>query len=157
MRGQIMALIGVSFAALIPSLTFGSGSVGTRPEAASNQSLDRASFSKAQTVATNSSRTVVAEESYNLGKALFSGKYKFGKPKLTAANVAEKMQRLVTLQRTLPEPEREKVKPAELSKRLTDHEMNALEYYLGMRFGKFITKSPSWAKAEPPPTIALSR
>ena len=73
----------------------------------------------------DSSQAVIAEEPYNLGKALFWGKYKFGHPELTAANVAEKMQRLVTLQKALPATEREKVKPAELSERLTDREMNA--------------------------------
>jgi hypothetical protein len=157
MRGHIMALIGVGFAALIPSLTFASGSDTTATKPAAHQSMDRVNLKTAQPTATPASSVLIAEEPYNLGKALFSGNYKFGQPKLTAGNVAEKTQRLATLQRTLPAPEREKIKPIELSKRLTDREMNAFEYYLGMRFGKFITKSPSWAQAEPPPKVALSR
>ena len=152
-----MALIGVSFAALTPSFTFASGSVGAPPAAVSNRAMDRAIIGKIQANTPDPSQAVIAEEPYNLGKALFSGKYKLGQPKLTAANIAEKMQRLVTLQKTLPAPEREKIKPAELSKRLTNQEMNALEYYIGMRFGKFIARSPSWAKAEPPPKIVLAK
>lgn len=157
MRGHIMALIGVSFAALTPSLTLASGSVGAQSKAASNRALDRANIGKVQAVVPDSSQAVIAEEPYNLGKALFSGKYKFGHPKLTAANVAEKMHRLVTLQKTLPATEREKVKPDELSKRLTDYEMNALEYYIRIRFGEFVKKPPSWAKVEPPPKIVLTK
>ena len=52
--------------------------------------MNAASFSKAQAVATTS-QAVVADEPYNLGKALFSGNYKFGKPKLTAANVGREI------------------------------------------------------------------
>jgi len=156
MRGHVMALIGVGFAVLPPTLIFASGSAATQQKASATHAMNAASFSKAQAVATTS-QAVVADEPYNLGKALFSGNYKFGKPKLTAANVAEKSQRLATLQRALPALERKKVKPEDLSKRLTDHEMNALEYYIGMRFGKSIAKSPSWAKAEPPSKLALGQ
>lgn len=157
MRRQILVPFVVALAALSPSLSFASGSVTTASQSASRQSMDRVSLKTAQATATPASRALIAEEPYNLGKALFSGKYTFGKPKLTAANVAEKRQRLVTLQRTLPAPEKEKMNPPELAKQLTDREMNALEYYLGVRFGKFITKSPSWAKEEPPPQVAYAK
>ena len=140
-----------AFAATSPSPAFASGSVARPPI---NQTINRTNFDKAQTSVTNSSPTLVAEEPYNRGKALFAGNYKLGKPKLTSANVTEKMQRLVALQKILPATAGGKLNSTELSKRLTDREMNALEYYLKMRFGKFLTKAPSWAKAEPPPKVA---
>jgi hypothetical protein len=157
MRPPILILLAVAITAMSPSVGFGSGSAGARPPAsATRQTLVRANSADAQVRATESSQTTVAEEPYDLGKALFNGKYRFGNPSLTPANVAEKMQRLVTLQRTLPRAERAKLDPEKLSRRLTNREMNGLEYYLGMRFGKFIAKEPSWAKAEPPPKVALS-
>jgi len=156
MRGRLLTCFVATLTALSPSLAFASGSVPTAGKA-SRQTTTRLSLNAVPAAATPASRLLIADEPYNLGKALFSGKYRFGNPKLTAANVAEKRQRLVTLQRTLPVPEKAKINPPELARQLTDREMNALEYYLGMRFGKFITKSPSWAKAEPPPKIALSR
>jgi|ERR1051325_8563714 len=142
-----------ALAATSPSLAFASGSVARPPI---NQSINR-TFDKAQRPATNSAPMVVAEEPYNRGKALFAGDYKLGKPKLTPENVAEKMQRLVTLQKMLPATAGGKLNSTELSKRLTDREMNALEYYLRMRFGKFIRNAPSWAKEEPPPKVASAR
>lgn len=156
MRAYLIALLGVGCFALTPSLTFASGSTAP-PETANNRAMDRASSGKTGTIANSATQTEVAEEPYNLGKALYSGKYKFGQPKLSAANVAEKTQRLRTLQSTLPAAERGKVKLTELSQRLTDREVNALEYYVGMRFGKFITTPPSWAKVEPPPKIVLPK
>ncbi|MGI8891333.1 MAG: hypothetical protein ACR2G0_11200 [Chthoniobacterales bacterium] len=131
-----------------------SGSTTTRP--ATRQSIS-AKADRGQTAATNNSTRAVADEPYNLGKALFGGKYKLGHPKLTESNVAEKYRRLVSVRRTLPASEREKLDPAVLSKRLTNGEMNALEYYLGVRFGKFITKAPSWAKTDPPPQVAVAQ
>lgn len=157
MQRPIISLCVVAFAATSPSITFASGSVGRVPASASRQTADRANFTKTQTLSTNSSQAVVADEPYNLGKAIFSRKYKFGRPELTTANITEKMQRIVTLQRALSASEREKMNANELSRWLTDHEMNALEYYLRVRFGKFIVKSPTWAKAEPPPKVALVR
>ncbi|MEP6708843.1 MAG: hypothetical protein ABJB32_01775 [Verrucomicrobiota bacterium] len=99
----------------------------------------------------------IAQASYNLGKALFGGKYKFGKPKLAAANIAEKMQRLAFLQKALPTREREKINPPGLAGQLTDREMNALEYYLAVRFGTVVGKPPSWAGREPPPKLASTQ
>ena len=104
-----------------------------------------------QTKESTAPSVAIESEPYNLGKALFSGSYKFSRPQLAEANVAEKFLRLRTLRSTLPSAQRAKIDPATLSQRLTNREMNALEYYLGMRFGKFVAKSPSWAKSEPPP------
>jgi hypothetical protein len=148
-RQPIIFLLIVMLAAASPSLSFASGS------SAGTVSASRTGATNAQTIATHSSsQPEVAEEPYNLGKALYSGKYRFGTPKLSDANVAEKMQRLVSLQRALPVSERQKINAGELSHRLTNREMNALEYYLRIRFEKFITRPPSWAKAEPPPKVA---
>ncbi len=142
---------------LLPALAgtvFASGSTVARPPA--RQFLG-AKTNRNQTAATSNNATrAVADEPYNMGKAIFGGKYKLGHPKLTDANIAEKKLRLATVQRTLPVPEREKLDPGVLSPRLTNGEMNALEYYLGMRFGKFITKAPSWARTDPPPEVALA-
>jgi hypothetical protein len=148
-----MVLI-TALAAASPSLAFASGSVSRPPI---NQSISRTTSERAQATTNNSAPVAIAEEPYNRGKALFAGNYTLGKPKLTPANTAEKMQRLVALQKVLPPSAGGKLNSTELSKRLTDREMNALEYYLRMRFGKFITKAPSWAKAEPPPKVALSK
>lgn len=130
---------------------------GSKP-AAANQSFDRARFNHDQN-ATSESMTLkaVADEPYDLGKEVFAGKYKLGHPTLTKANTAEKLQRLQSLRRALPAAERSKIDPALLSQRLTNREMNDLEYYLGMRFGKFITVAPSWAKSEPPPKAVSAR
>jgi hypothetical protein len=158
MRGRLTAFFVATLTALSPSLAFASGSVPATSTASRQTTMSHLSFNAAaQPATTPASRVLIADEPYNLGKAVFSGKYKFGNPRLTAANVAEKMQRLTTLQRTFPAAERKQMSPAELSKHLTDREVNALEYYLGMRFGKFITKSPSWAKDEPPPKVASAR
>lgn len=155
MRQLIPFLLVVTLAAATSSPAYASGSsAGTVPASARQHSASRTNATQTAVIATNSSQPAVAEEPYNLGKALYSGKYNLGAPTLTQANVREKMQRLVTLQRTLPASEKNKINPATLSQRLTNREMNALEYYLRIRFGKFITKSPSWARAEPPPQIA---
>lgn len=158
MRQPIISLLVVTLAVASPSLGYASGSsAGTVPASARQHSTNRGNTTQTQTIATTSSQPAVAEEPYNLGKALYSGKYRFGNPKLTTANIAEKKLRLVSLRRALPAAEREKLDSTELSKRLTNHEMNALEYYLGMRFGKFITKAPSWATTEPPPKVASAK
>src|SRR6266849_3405759 len=81
MRRQILVPFVVALAALSPSLIFASGSVTTASQSASRQSMDRVSLKTAQATATPASRALIAEEPYNLGKALFSGKYAFGKPK----------------------------------------------------------------------------
>lgn len=165
MRHQVTALLIATLTGLSPSLASASGSVPGPPPSSSRQAVDRVNVATqtartartAQDSATKSLQTTVAAEPYNLGKALFAGKYKLGNPQLAADNVAEKKQRLMTLRRTLPGGEREQLDAVEWSKRLTNREMNALEYYLGMRFGKFISKAPSWAKSEPPPQVALAR
>lgn len=103
------------------------------------------------------SRARIAQAPHDLGKAIFSGKYAFQKRKLTAANLAEKANRLFTLKNILPARERGKINPRALAPLLTDREMNALEYYLGVHFGTVIERPPSWAQSEPPIRVAGSR
>ncbi|HXA10102.1 MAG TPA: hypothetical protein VNW28_08975 [Chthoniobacterales bacterium] len=90
----------------------------------------------------------VAQAPYNLGQAIFNGTYKFGKAK--ANHVPEKAHRLGILQGGLPAAEQKHFHPQELAGHLNDREMNALEYYIQVKFGAFVTVAPSWAKEEPP-------
>ena len=156
MDRRFTAVLVVVLAGAIPARVFASGSVPS-PQAQSRNSLSRfdvranQSSTNSQSQQSQQKEQVIADEPYNLGKELFGGKYKFGNPQLSDANMAEKKLRLVSLRNALPAAERANLKPAELSKRLTNHEMNALEYYIGARFGKVITKAPSWAKQEPRP------
>lgn len=113
-------------------------------------------YSQQYRPASLSPRVVLVEEPYNCGKALFSGKYNFGKPKLTALNIEEKRQRLAALRTSLPSREQNNLNPTELSKRLNNREMNALEYYVRVRFKKYLTNSPTWSKEEPPVKVASS-
>lgn len=155
MHRQIAALLVMTLLATRPSITWASGSEGPKP--ASHDYSDRLNLRNPQTFTTPAPHTNIAQVPYNLGKELFSGKYKVGKPKLTVANIAEKTQRLAALQKALPAREQEKLNPPALAGQLTDREMNALEYYLRVRFGKFVTQTPSWAGQEPPPTLASSQ
>lgn len=155
MHHHIMALFVASLAITRPSLTLASGSEG----AARSTRATTPSFysSSSQSRSTNfANRVVIAEEPYNVGKALFSGNYHFGKPKLTALNVEEKKQRLAALRKSLPAGEHN-LNPPELAQHLTNREANALEYYIRMRFKKFLSNSPTWAKEEPQPKVAFSR
>ena len=162
MHRQFSALLVVVLAGAIPGRLFASGSVPT-PQARSRDSLNRfdvranQSSANSQSQQSRQKQQAIADEPYNLGKELFGGKYKLGNPPLSDANVAEKKLRLVSLRHALPAGERPNLKPAELSEHLTNYEMNALEYYIGVRFGKVITKAPSWAKKEPRPQLASSQ
>jgi hypothetical protein len=154
MRQPLIVLWIAALAAANPSPVFASGSSAKPPI---NQSINRTGFENAHPAATTSVPLVVDEEPYNRGKAVFAGNYRLGKPTLTPANVAEKTQRLVALQKMLPASAGGKLNSTEMSQRLTDREMNALEYYVRMRFGKFIRKAPSWAKEEPPPKVVSTQ
>ena len=157
MHRVLTGLLIVTTTVIIPTPLIASGSVQTsrRPSDESLQGVNSNLHTERSAATTTSqSKVVIADEPYNLGKALFSGQYNFSHPRLTAANAAEKKLRLVSLQRALPVAERGKMNPPDLSKQLTDREMNALEYYLGERFGLVIAKAPSWAKKEPPPKVA---
>lgn len=154
MHRYVLACFAAAFAT-IPSPGFASGSESA---ARTGPVITPTFYSSSQSrTAPGQNHLVLAEEPYNQGKALFSGKYNFGKPKLTLLNIEEKKQRLAALRKSLPAPEQENLNPPELARRLTNREMNSLEYYLRMRFKKFLSNSPTWANQEPPPKVATSR
>ena len=154
MHRWLMTLLLVAISMATAPRLSASGSVPS-PRASTRESFSRFNaHTETQSASTSQSKVLVADEPYNLGKELFAGRYKFGSPQLSDANIAEKKLRLVSVRNALPAAERANLKPAELSKRLTNQEMNALEYYIGVRFGKVITKAPSWAKQEPRPQLA---
>lgn len=156
MNSHILVLFGASLLTTNPSLTFASGSEGaSRPTPAITPSFYSSSSQSRSTNFAN--HVVIAEEPYNVGKALFSGNYHFGKPKLTTLNIEEKKQRLAALRKGLPAEAQNNFDPPKLAQHLTNREANALEYYIRMRFKKFLSNSPTWAKEEPQPKVASSR
>lgn len=155
MRRTINSFLLVTLLAASPTLVFASGSETAKPQVSSygNPGADQAySRTRSQTPA----RTIAAEP-YNLGKAVFAGKYNLGNPKLSVLNIEEKRQRLAALRKSLPVAEKTNLDPAALSPRLTNREANALEYYLRMRFKKYLDNAPTWAKNDPPPKVTASR
>jgi hypothetical protein len=93
-------------------------------------------------------QVAVQQGPYNMGQAIFMGNYKFKKS--AGTHVAEKNKRLSILVGGLPAADRQHVNPKALSNELTDREANALEYYIDVKYGKYVTVPPSWAKKEPP-------
>jgi hypothetical protein len=61
------------------------------------------------------------------------------------------------LQPGLPAAEQKHFNPQELASQVNDREMNALEYYIHVKYDKFVTVAPSWAKEEPPIKVVNSR
>ncbi len=148
MRRTINSFLLGTLLAASPALVLASGSETARP-LVSSYGGPGADQGYSRTRSQASARTIAAEP-YNLGKALFAGKYNLGKPKLSALNMEEKRQRLAALQKSLPAAEKTNLNPATLSHRLTNREANALEYYVRMRFKKYLDNAPTWAKNEPP-------
>jgi hypothetical protein len=107
-----------------------------------------------ETVAATPQVTVV-QAPYNLGQAIYNGTYKF--KKASGTHVAEKAHRLTILQPGLPAADRARINPKTLSNQLSDREMNALEYYIQVKTGKYVTVAPSWAKNEPPIKVAKTK
>ena len=105
--------------------------------------------------ANTATHVVIAQAPYNLGQAIFNGTYKFGKAKVN--HVPEKAHRLGILQPGLPEAEQKHFNPRELAGHLNDREMNALEYYIHVKYEKYVTVAPSWAKEEPPIKVINSK
>lgn len=93
-------------------------------------------------------QVMIVQGPYNLGQAIYNGTYKFEKAADT--HVAEKAHRLKILEPALPAADRHKIDPKRLAKEVSDREMNALEYYIQVKTGKYVTVAPSWAKKEPP-------
>ncbi|MGH8095197.1 MAG: hypothetical protein ACREIF_17305 [Chthoniobacterales bacterium] len=101
------------------------------------------------------SNFVVEKGPFNLGEAIFTGTHKFRKEKVN--HVAEKEHRLGILRPGLPAADQKHFDPAVLASHLNDREMNALEYYIQLKFGRFVTVAPSWAKSEPPIKVVHSK
>jgi hypothetical protein len=145
-------------ATTIPSLTFGGmGYTTPKPTSATSSATTSAAAARdsdgflhrptsASPAATP--QVAIAQQPYDLGQAIYNGTYKF--KKATVTHGPEKAHRLGILQGGLPASEQGKLNSKELTSHLSDREMNALEYYVHVRFGKFVTVAPSWAKEEPP-------
>lgn len=103
------------------------------------------------------SNLAIAAEPYNVGKPVFSEHHLFGKSKRGVLNVEEKKQRLIALRKSLPNHAREKLDPATLAQHLTNREESTLEYYIRVRFKKYLNDPPSWADEEPPAREQIQR
>lgn len=127
------------------------GADGDQQESA----LERARREREQPAQPATPPVAVAQAPYNLGQAIFNGTYKFRKTNVN--HVPEKAHRLGILQPGLPAAEQKHFNPKELASHLNDREMNALEYYIHVKFGRFVTVAPSWAKEEPPIKMIQSK
>ncbi len=106
-----------------------------------------------QTPVTTQAKIKVAKEPYALGEAIVAGKHALGAPKLSEANAAAKKLRLASLQRLLPASGQKQIHP-EIGARLTNREMNAVEYFVAVKFHKILNTPPPWAQQDPPIKIA---
>jgi hypothetical protein len=152
MRPLFVRLSAVALVTTIPALTFG-GMGYTTPKITSITEPN--GLHGENPPANPATHVVIAQAPYNLGQAIFNGTYKFGKAKVN--HVPEKAHRLGILQGGLPAAEQKHFHPQELAGRLNDREMNALEYYIQVKFGVFVTVAPSWAKEEPPIKVINSK
>jgi hypothetical protein len=147
MRKILIALHTIALAVTIPALVPDSGGQtmeATTPMPGQPGNLRR----EAPPVVSATPKVEVVQGPYNLGQAIYNGTYKF--PKAAGTHVAEKAHRLEVLRTGLPAAEQGRINPKTLANELSDREMNALEYYIEMHTGKFVTVAPSWAKKEPP-------
>lgn len=156
-HSTIVSLLALPTLALVPLSTFASGPSGETGNTPGQQSRGRFERIESSRSPSNRSQNALPQISivrapYEMGKALLSGKYQLGNPQLQQANIVEKRQRLDLLQTVLPRRQQEQANLPALAPRLTDREMNALEYYIAVRFGKSMTP-PSWAGREPPPKV----
>ncbi len=141
MRPSLIALHTVVVAMALPSLAW--GQAGTEVSAGEPGNLHRPS-----PAATAAPQVAIQQGPYNAGQAIFQGTYKFKKGSST--HVAEKAHRLEILRTGLPPAEQQRIDAKALANHLTDRETNDLEYYIHVKYGKFVTVAPSWAKNEPP-------
>jgi|KBSMisStaDraftv2_1062788.scaffolds.fasta_scaffold60230_1 hypothetical protein len=141
MRPLLITLHAVVLAIALPSLAYGQS--GTEVGAGEPGNLHRPSPAAAMTPT-----VAIQQGPYNLGQAIFTGNYKV--KKAASTHVAEKDHRLSLIIGGLPAADRQKISSKTLANELTDREENALEYYLSVKYGKYVTVPPSWAKKEPP-------
>ncbi len=152
MRQILLALHTVALAVTIPSLAFGMDQTpdGSEPQPGEPGNLRRPPPTVSATPA-----IVIVQEPYNVGQAIYNGTYRFKKP--AATHVAEKAHRLAILRPGLPAAEQQRINPKVLANELSDREMNALEYYIQVHTGRYVTVAPSWAKKEPPIKVAHAK
>jgi hypothetical protein len=151
MRPLFVTLSAVVLATTSPALAFGGMGPGmgyTTPKITSTTGIEPNGLHRESAAANTAPQVVIDQAPYKLGNAIFNGTYKFGKAKVN--HVAEKEHRLGILQTGLPTAEQKHFNPRELANHLNDRQTNALEYYIQVRFGRFVTVAPSWAKEEPP-------
>lgn len=109
-----------------------------------------------QTTTTTQANIAIVQEPYNLGQAIYAQKYNLGTPKLSESNVAEKKLRLQSLQRLLPAAGQKSIHP-EMAARMTNRQLNALEYFVAVKFKTVLNKPPTWARQDPPVKITFSK
>ncbi len=129
---------------------------GSQAPYSGSRGFGRPDSSNERQAANSAASITISRPPYDLGKAIFAGKYNLGNPKLSKANVDEKELRLASLQRLLAPAEAKKIQPTAWAPRLTNQEMNAFEYFLIVRFSKILNKPASWAKDEPPVKIVFA-
>lgn len=154
MRKILLALHAVVLAAIIPALapnTIGQTMEGSTPLPGEPGNLRRPPPEPAAATP----QVTVVQGPYNLGQEIYNGTYKF--KKAAGTHVAEKAHRLTTLLPALPAAERGRINPKTLSNQLSDREMNALEYYIQVKTGKYVDVAPSWAKQEPPIKVTKAK
>jgi hypothetical protein len=144
----------VALALAIPSLAF--GVVDQTPDGSEPQPGEPGNLRRPPPATVAATPQVkVVQGPYNLGQAICNGTYKF--KNAAGTHVAEKAHRLTTLLPALPAADRGKINPKTLSNQLSDKEMNALEYYIQVKTGKFVDVAPSWAKQEPPIKVTQAK
>jgi hypothetical protein len=139
---------------LLSVITLAARSFGSDADQQGSE-LERARHQREQPAQSATPPDAVEQAPYNLGHAIFNGTYKFRKTNVN--HVPEKAHRLGILQPGLPEAEQKHFNPRELAGHLNDREMNALEYYIRVKYDKYVTVAPSWAKEEPPIKVINSR
>lgn len=107
---KVMLLVVVAVSCPFPSSSYGSGSYLSRPPQPS----------------------LIDSEKYELGKAVFLGRIQ-GTSTAASLQVTQ-AQRLRSLQSGLPVKARQSAKLPDLAGKLSEAQMNALEYYLKVRF-----------------------
>ena len=153
MRPLLISMYAVVLAIALPSLAsaqYGNPS-GTANRPGSQEPVapgEPGNLHRPEPAASMTPQAAIQQGPYNVGQAIFNGSYRFKKPAST--HVAEKNKRLSILVGGLSAADRQKINPKTLSNELSDREANALEYYIKVKFGKYVDIPPSWAKKEPP-------
>ncbi|EOQ87357.1 hypothetical protein LEP1GSC202_3595 [Leptospira yanagawae serovar Saopaulo str. Sao Paulo = ATCC 700523] len=73
-------------------------------------------------------------EKYHLGKAIYNQEVSLEKPTNTNINTTDQEERLEYLQGSLPNTEKRRVNLPDFSGKLTEEQLQALEYFIQVRF-----------------------